>query len=920
MKKILIAFITLFCGVTMLAQTTITGTVTDAITKQPIPGVNVKVIGNVTGTSTDFDGNFSLKLSDNIPLSLEFSYIGYINKIVEATENNQNLTVELDESQNELDEVVVSASRTPESVRESPVTIERMNVRDIKNSTSADFYTGLENLKGVEMRTNSLTLNSVNTRGFATFSNVRFVQLIDGMDNASPALNFVMGNLVGVNELDLLSIEIIPGASSALYGANAFNGILFMTTKNPFDYQGISFYAKTGITSQELAGDNTYYDVGIRMAHAFSDKFAGKVSFSWLKGTDWYAEDTNEYEFNAIGAPDKVNPYKTGGYDHQAINIYGDEIVTNIHNVAESMEAAGLIPGGASALVPNDNVGRTGYLESDLTDYNAESVKVDVSLNYRPMGDDLEISYNFRTGFGSTIYQGTNRYQLKNFLIMQNKIEIKNKNFFVRAYATSEDAGDSYDMVFTGINMNRDNSPTWFGTYVGAYLQATMAGATSDQAHQGARVFADDNVTLQPGTPEFDKKFNEVITDPDFSRGSKFVDKTSMYVGEANYNFSSFFDDKFDLQAGGSFRRYSLNSEGTIFTDIDGPINYDEYGAYVMASKKFVDDRLKLSASIRYDKNEFFDGSFSPRASIVYAAGDRRQHNFRASYQTGFRNPTTQDLFIGLDAGRAILVGSSPDNLDRTLPNTHLTGRDAYTDSYSRTSVAEFQATGDPSKLKAVVTDLVGPEKVQSFDVGYRSFIKRISIDINAYYNIYNDFISQNVVVTPENGSAFDQSGLIDLINGDVQAFSLYTNSSTEIASYGFSVGASRKVFEKFDLGFNYTWSKFDFDQEKNPDFKAGFNTPEHSFKASLGSHNLFKGFGFNINYRYKNDFLWESTIANAIIPSTSIFDAQINYTVSSIKSTFKIGGSNIGGDDYWVAPGSGYIGSMYYISWVINQ
>ncbi len=920
MKKLFIAFMALFFGVTMFAQTAITGTVIDANTDQPIPGVNVKVVGNVTGTSTDFDGNFSLQLSGDLPISLEFTYLGYTKQVVEVTQNDQDVKVKLFESENKLDEVVVSASRTPESVRESPVTIERMSVRDIKNSTSADFYTGLQNLKGVDVNTNSLTFNSVNARGFATFSNTRFVQLIDGMDNSSPALNFVFGNLIGANELDLASIELIPGASSALYGANAFNGILFMTTKNPFEHQGISFYAKKGITSQELAGDNDYYDVGIRMAHAFSDKFAAKVSFSMLKGTDWYSSDTNEYEFSAIGAPDKVNPYKTGGYDHNAINIYGDEIVTDIHDVALSMEAGGLIPGGASALVPHDNVGRTGYLESDLTDYNAESVKFDTGLYYRPMGDDLEISYNFRVGLGSTIYQGTNRYALDNMLLMQNKIEVKSKNFFVRAYVNSEDAGDAYDMVFTGINMNRDDSPTWFGTYVGAYIGATMAGATSDQAHQGARVFADDNVTLKPGTPEFQKKFDEVTSNPDFSQGSKFVDKTKMYVGEANYNFSSMFDHKFDLQAGGSFRRYSLNSEGTIFTDQDGPIEYDEYGAYMMASKKFVDDRLKLSASLRYDKNEFFDGSISPRVSIVYSAGDRRQHNFRASYQTGFRNPTTQDLFIGLDAGRAILVGSSPDNLDRDLPNTDLTGRKAYNDSYSITSITEFQATGDPSKLKAVVTDLVSPEKVQSFDIGYRGYVERISIDFNAYYNIYNDFINQNVVVTPENGSAFDQSGLIDLINGDVQAFSLYTNSQTEITSYGISIGVERKIFEKFDLGFNYTWTSFDFDQEKDPGFKAGFNTPEHQFKASIGSHNLFEGFGFNVNYRYKNDFLWESTAANAIIPSTSLIDAQINYTVKSIKSTFKIGGTNIGGDDYWVAPGSGYIGSMYYISWVINQ
>ena len=73
-----------------------------------------------------------------------------------------------------------------------------------------------------------MTFQSVNTRGFATFANTRFVQLVDGMDNSTPALNFPIGNLVGMNEVDVQSVELLPGAASALYGANAFNGILFM--------------------------------------------------------------------------------------------------------------------------------------------------------------------------------------------------------------------------------------------------------------------------------------------------------------------------------------------------------------------------------------------------------------------------------------------------------------------------------------------------------------------------------------------------------------------------------------------------------------------------------------------------------------------------------------------------------------------
>jgi outer membrane cobalamin receptor len=195
-----------------------------------------------------------------------------------------------------LDEVVVSASRTPQRVFESPVTIERFDTNDIKKSASADFYDGLENLKGVDINVNSFTFKAINTRGFATFANTRFVQLVDGMDNSAPALNFPLGNLLGMTETDVLSVEIIPGTSSSLYGANAFNGILLMNSKNPFDYKGLSGQYKRGITSSDASGDNEYQDLQIRWGHKFSDKLAMKINFAYLRGKDWVANSEVDAE------------------------------------------------------------------------------------------------------------------------------------------------------------------------------------------------------------------------------------------------------------------------------------------------------------------------------------------------------------------------------------------------------------------------------------------------------------------------------------------------------------------------------------------------------------------------------------------------------------------------------------------------
>lgn len=927
MNKIL-AVLALFCGSLMFGQTLITGTVTDSDSQEPIPGVNIRVTGTNTGISTDFDGKFSLEVNETVPFSLEITYVGYQSQTIEINGDTENLQIVLVENETSLDEVVVSASRTPERIRESPVTIEKVGIRDLKNSSSPSFYDGLENLKGIDVNKGSLTFNSVNTRGFATFSNERFVQLVDGMDNASPALNFVLGNLVGVNELDLRSMEIIPGAASALYGANAFNGILFMTTRNPFDDQGVSAYAKTGLTMQKAAGDHVFYDIGVRMAHAFSDKFAAKVSLSYLKGTDWYANDQAMYsnENTSVGEPDEVLAYRSGPA-HDGINIYGDEVSLsalglNFKQLAQMGEASGLVPQGFSSLVPAVNVARTGYLEQSFTDYNAESIKYDASLNFRPTGGDLELIFNTRGGYGSTIYQGTNRYQIKNFLLQQHKLEIRNSDFFVRGYMTTEDAGDSYDMRFTGINMAKYKAEQWFGEYLGGYLEAVLGGASNSQAHAAARLLADSNEETTPkaGSPLFKELFDQITSDGDLDTGSKFIDKTKMYVGEGNYNFARLLDDKWDLQVGGSFRQYSLNSQGTIFTDYDGSIDYSEFGAYVQAIKKLMDDRLKLQASIRYDKNEFYDGNYSPRASITYAAGDRRDHNFRASFQTGFRNPTTQDLFIGLDGGRAILVGSSPDNLDRDLPNTTLTGRKVYSDSYTVSSVNAFAASGNPALLEPVMTDLVQPEKIQSFDVGYRGKFGKFYVDVSGYYSTYKDFINNTFVITPITGTTGDLSGVADIVAGNYEVFQTYTNSKADISSYGASIGLTTRLFDLLDLNVNYTLSKFDFDQESDPDFSAGFNTPENKFRVSLGSQQIVGNLGFNVNVRYSDEYLWQATIANAVIPSRTVGDAQINYVFPKIKSMFKMGASNIGGKEYQSAPGAPFIGTQFFVSWVFNQ
>lgn len=932
-----------FCGISF-SQTTVTGIVTDS-NNQPIAGANVKVVGDSKTTSAGFDGKFMLKNQETFPVTIDVSMMGYTSKTYEITSKEQEVVVVLTEetSTTSLNEIVVSASRAPERMLETPVTIERMGLKQVKNTTAASVYEGLENLKDVHFNTSSINFKSVNTRGFATVANTRFMQLVDGMDNTSPALNFVIGNLVGLTDTDIASIEILPGASSALYGANAFNGIMFINSRSPFVKQGISTYLKYGKTTSGAGGSNTFYDFGIRAAKKFTEHFAAKANFSYLQAKEWTASDDRNV---TAGAIDNGVIGHGNNQNYDGVNTYGDEVSTFIPNVGQ--------------------VSRTGYRDQDLMDNKAVNTKADVSLHFKPWANDFEIILQHKLGFGNTIYQGANRYALKDFYMDQTRLEVKGKNFFARVYRTSEDAGNSYDTRFAAINVNRlaKSDTNWFTDYAKAFqLSSAMFGYDANTAADYARTFADTNVSpglglapnidplnpsaprnarFEPGSAEFNKALASVITNPNLKEGAKFQDRSKILHGDLNYNFKN--EIKFaEIQIGGSAREYILNSKGSIFTDYDGPLHYNEYGVYTQGVKKLMDDRLKITASIRYDKSRNFDGNISPRISLTYGAGARKQHNFRVSYQTGFRNPTTQDQYIGLDLGQTALIGSAPENLDRYVETRNvsaagqlipgiaatkvLTGRDAYENAYTGESYKLYgdaikagSTPANASSLLVVATPtLVDAEEVKAFELGYRTLIKDFSVDVNGYYNVYNDFISNSNTITPLYGQAGTALAATALENNDVRRFQVYTNSKAQVTSLGLGLGLSRKVYKNFELTASYNYSQFSFDQASDPSFEPSFNTPKHRAKAGLGNDKLFKNFGFNTNVRWNSEYQWQSTFIDGIVEENVVFDAQINYVIKALGSVIKLGATNIGGKDYIQVIGAGSIGRQFYATWTIN-
>ncbi|MEQ9008245.1 MAG: carboxypeptidase-like regulatory domain-containing protein, partial [Ekhidna sp.] len=121
------------------AQTTVSGTIIDAETGEPLIGTQILVKGTVLGTITDVNGNFSLSVQSSPPITLIITYVGYERQEIEVTSSGQSLDIQLAEATLLGQEVVVSASRVEENILQSPVSIEKMDILAVQN-TSADTY------------------------------------------------------------------------------------------------------------------------------------------------------------------------------------------------------------------------------------------------------------------------------------------------------------------------------------------------------------------------------------------------------------------------------------------------------------------------------------------------------------------------------------------------------------------------------------------------------------------------------------------------------------------------------------------------------------------------------------------------------------------------------------------------------------
>ena len=892
-------------SVTAYAQNvTISGNVKNGNSSENAAAVSITIKGTDVGTFTDEKGNFSIS-TKSLPVTLIFSSIGYTTQEIKVTSATQQVNVNFVPSEALGQEVVVSASRVAQNILESPVSIERVSAAAIRTSPAASYYDIVANLKGVDITTSSLTFKTPSTRGFNGSGNLRLNQLVDGIDNQAPGLNFSVGSIVGLSQLDVDNIELLPGASSALYGPGGMNGTLLINSKSPFKYQGLSAEIKTGImhTDKRQRPTSPYYNWSMRWGKKVSEKFAFKLTGELISARDWVGDDYRNYKgLGVAGAPSFGTRESDANYN--GINVYGDETTADIRPILAGIGAP------AGYLTAPINVSRTGYNERDILNPNTVNFKASGALHYKITPKIEAIAAGF-FGTGTSTYTGSDRYSLKDLKIAQYKVELNNKNWYVRAYTTQENAGQSFNATVTTRLLNeswkasppRPNASgtiglpeiaaSWYGQYSIAYLSALQLGKSQFEAQNIARATADVGRPAA-NSQQFKNIFNRVRSIPIKNGGGLFLDKTNLYNVEGQLNLTQYTSTVADIIIGGNFRRYLLNSEGTLFADTAGKIGINELGGYVQASRQIVKG-LKLTLAGRYDKNENFEGRFTPRATALIKVADNK--NVRLSYQSAYRFPSTQQQFIDLSVGGGTrLTGGNS-----LLANKYnFIGNPTY-------SYASLQK-GTPQK----VTDFsFRPESVATYEIGYKGLHlnDKLLIDVYGYYGQYKDFISRTIIVQSRTGGPITQA---DTSRG--LTYSIPVNNTSKVKTSGYGISLDYRLPENFVLSGNFSSDEIG---DVDPGFFSFFNSPKYRSNISLANSGFGKNkaYGFNVTYRYQDAFNFQGDFASGDIPTVQTVDAQISMKMPETKTLLKIGANNLLNQYYRNATGNSVVGGLYYVS-----
>ncbi|HTL10441.1 MAG TPA: TonB-dependent receptor, partial [Chitinophagaceae bacterium] len=348
------------------------------------------------------------------------------------------------------------------------------------------------------------------------------------------------------------------------------------------------------------------------------------------------------------------------------------------------------------------------------------------------------------------------------------------------------------------------------------------------------------------------------------------------------------------------------------------------------------EERLKLFGSLRYDYNPEFDPKLTPRLAAVYTVN--KLHNFRFTFQEGYRFPALFEALSYVNNGRVKRVGSLSyineglGYLENSYTQASIINFNAAVSAQGNTDAA---ALANRNLLQVANLPKALPEKITSFEVGYKSILlnNRLVIDIDAYSNTYNGFLGQVQVYVPTGETVGSDAAVLAMLdrNRDPAAattttaaskgqdrYRVYTNAKNSYRNFGSAVGITYNFYKKYTIGGNASFNKM---KANNADdiFVTGFNTPTWNTNVSFGNREIVKNVGFNVVWKWQDSFLWESPLVTGNISAYNTIDAQVTYRIPAAKSSVKIGGANIFNHRYLQYAGGPTIGALYYVAITVD-
>jgi iron complex outermembrane recepter protein len=223
--------------------------------------------------------------------------------------------------------------------------------------------------------------------------------------------------------------------------------------------------------------------------------------------------------------------------------------------------------------------------------------------------------------------------------------------------------------------------------------------------------------------------------------------------------------------------------------------------------------------------------------------------------------------------------------------------------------------------LQVANLPVMQPESINSFEVGYKSvlFDNKVVVDFDAYHNLYQGFLGQVEVAVPSSGKVESDAAVLDMLTRSKQnRYRVFTNAKNDYSSYGSSLGLTYNFYKKFSISGNANFNKLS--KNPNPDiFLTSFNTAKWITNLSFSNREVIKNVGFNIVWKWQDRIFWESTLANGEVPAYSTIDAQVSVKLPKLKSSVKLGGTNILNHRYYQFAAGPTIGALYYVAITVD-